>query len=129
MTPFIHVAFKRMQVPVKTDCYHVTNKREIEVGQTKTLEFEVALDANTEAIVLWSIQHYDYGTVSSVCLIQATRVVYRNEGRGWWGRERASERERARGANFTRRPPAPRACSCQHICVRVYPHTRTSMSV
>ena len=44
---------------VRVGAFHVTNKRD---GQdTKSIEFEVALDNQTEATVLWSILHYDHG--------------------------------------------------------------------
>lgn len=128
VTPFIHVAFKRMQVPVKTDCYHVTNKREIEVGQTKTLEFEVALDANTEALVLWSIQHYDYGTVSSVCLIAAKCETCRNEGGGWWRRESEGERASQRDKFHAQATSSVRMCMQTHLCTRISMHAYVYVS-
>jgi len=44
---------------VRVGAFHVTNKRD---GQdTKSIEFEMALDNQTEALVLWSILHYDHG--------------------------------------------------------------------
>jgi len=39
--------------------FHVTNKRD--GAEPNTLEFEVALEVSTEAVVLWSILHYDHG--------------------------------------------------------------------
>ena len=117
-----------MQVPVKTDCYHVTNKREIEVGQTKTLEFEVALDANTEALVLWSIQHYDYGTVSSVCLIAAKCETCRNEGGGWWGRESEGERASQRDKFHAQATSSVRMCMQTHLCTRISMHAYVYVS-
>ena len=88
----------------------------------------MALDANTEALVLWSIQHYDYGTVSSVCLIAAKCETCRNEGGGWWGRESEGERASKRDKFHAQATSSVRMCMQTHLCTRISMHAYVYVS-